>query len=158
VTLPPTVGPGRWYVLGRADDLGQVAETVDVNNVRFAIVEVGPDLVVYSFIAPSSVTAGSMVTVTDTIWNFGAGAATPSITRYYLSLNGALDGSDIPLAGERTVPGLAPNTNNTGSVQVQIPAGLSGAYYLLFVADGGGAVSEANETNNVRARFLTINP
>jgi subtilase family serine protease len=158
VTLPASVGPGRWYVLARADDLGQVAETQEVNNVRFAIVEVGPDLVVYSASAASSVAAGSTLTVTDTTWNYGAGTAAPSTHRYYLSLNTTLDGADIPLDGQRAVPALAPNTGSTGSAPVQIPTGLSGAYYLLVVADGSGVVAEANEANNVRVRALTINP
>ena len=158
VTLPATAGPGRWFVIAKADDLGQVAETQETNNTRYDIVDIGPDLGIYTMTAATSVVAGTSLTVTDTTRNYGADLAPPSTNRYYLSLNTSFDGSDILLSGQRDVPAIAYNTNNTGSAVVQIPAGMSGAYYLLVVADGNGAITEASETNNVKARALTINP
>jgi subtilase family serine protease len=158
VTLSATAGPGRWFVIAKADDLAQVPETQETNNTKYDIVDIGPDLGIYSTSAPTSVVAGTSLTVTDTTRNYGVDLAPPSTNRYYLSLNTAFDGSDILLSGQRDVPAIAYNTNNTGSAVVQIPPGMSGAYYLLIVADGNGAIAEASETNNVKARALTINP
>ena len=98
------------------------------------------------------------MTVTDTVRNYGVDVAAPSTTRYYLSLNAAIDAADILLDGERAVPALAFNGSNTGSMSVTVPAGLSGRYFLLAVADGLGAVAESNELNNVGLRLVTINP
>jgi subtilase family serine protease len=158
VTLPAEAAPGRWYVIARADDLGQVLETQETNNTKYDAIDIGPDLSVYTSSAASTAIAGTALTVTDTIKNSGIDAAAPSRTRYYLSLNGTLDGGDTPLSGQRDVPAIPYNTTNTGSAVVQIPPGLSGAYYLLIVADGFGDVAESSEANNVRARSLTINP
>ncbi|HET7218731.1 MAG TPA: CARDB domain-containing protein, partial [Vicinamibacterales bacterium] len=154
MTLPANAGPGRWYLIARADDLGQVAETQETNNTKYGLLDIGPDLGVYSATAPTSVIAGTSLTVSDTIKNSGIDMASPSANRYYLSLNTTLDGSDILLDGQRAVPALAYNATNSGSAVVQIPAGMSGPYYLLIVADGNGVVAESSETNNVRARSL----
>ena len=158
VTIPPTAGPGRWYLLARADDASQLAETQETNNVKYAAVDLGVDLSVSSVSSPSPVVAGTSVTVTDTVINTGAETAPPSTNRYYLSLNSNLDANDIPLNGQRNVPALAANASNSGSITVQIPTGLSGPYFLLVVADGNGAITELSETNNVRSRVTTINP
>ncbi len=157
VTLP-AVPPGTWNLMANADDSQQVAETQETNNVRVTTISIGPDLVVSTVNAPLTVVGGTTMTVTDTVRNYGLDAAGPSITRFYLSLNGALDASDILLDGERPVPALAANGVNTGSVTVTVPTGISGRYYLLAVADGYGAVPESSEVNNQGLRFITINP
>jgi subtilase family serine protease len=154
----PAVAPGTWYVMANADDGAQVAETQETNNLRYMTIYIGPDLVVSAVNAPSPVVAGTRVTVTDTVRNYGAEIAAPSTTRFYLSLNGGVDATDFLLDGTRTVPALGVNGVNTGSTVVTIPAGLSGTYYLLAVADGLGVVPESSETNNVGLRFITINP
>ena len=158
VTLPATAGPGRWYVIARCDDLAQVTETLEINNVRTSTIDIGPDLTLMSITSASTVAAGATLTLTDTVLNYGTQTAPVSANRYYLSLNTTFDASDIPLGGQRDVPALAYNTTSTGSVGVQIPSGLSGAYYLLAVADGNGVIAEASETNNVKAKLLTITP
>jgi subtilase family serine protease len=158
VTLPPSAGPGRWYVIARCDDLAQVTETVEINNVRSGTIDIGPDLTLISITAANSVAAGTSLSITDTVLNYGIQTAPASTIRYYLSLNTALDGNDIPLSGQRDVPALDYNRSSAGPVTLQIPTGLSGAYYLLAVADGNGAIAEANETNNVKAKSLTITP
>jgi subtilase family serine protease len=154
----PLVPPGTWYLMANADDPNAVVETQETNNVRFAGIYIGPDLAVSAVNAPVSVGAGTTMTVTDTVRNYGADVAAPSTTRYYLSLNGALDAADIRLDAERAVPALGANAVSTGSVSVTVPAGISGSYYLLAVADGLGVVPEAIEVNNVGLRFITINP
>jgi subtilase family serine protease len=156
LTLPHVV-PGSYYVLARADDSGEIPETLETNNVRSDSILIGPDLQVSSLIAPSTISAGATVTVTDTVKSFGAPAG-PSTTRFFLSINASFDASDIPLEGSRSVPALAADATHAGATTVTIPAGLSGKYYVLAICDALGAVGEANESNNVRIRLVTINP
>jgi subtilase family serine protease len=156
VALPGAAGPGRWYVIARADDLSQVAETLETNNTKYDAIDIGPDLAVTSVTSASTVVAGTSLNVTDTVRNYGIDTAPASTNRYYLSLNTVLDAGDIPLNGQRNVPAVIYNGSNTGSASVLIPTGVSGSYYLLVIADGDGLIPESSETNNDKARFLTI--
>jgi subtilase family serine protease len=98
------------------------------------------------------------MTITDTVKNLGPDTAGASTTRFYLSLNGSVDATDIRLDGTRDAPSLVFNATNTGNTTVVVPTGLSGRYFLLAVADDLGAVAEANEQNNLFLRLITINP
>jgi subtilase family serine protease len=154
----PNLPAGAWYLLANADDGNAVPEGLETNNVRFAGIQIGPDLTFLSVAAPASGTAGSSVTITDTIRNIGAESTPVSVIRFYLSVNLVLDGSDVELNGVRAVPALAPNTSNTGSTTFTLPSGVSGNYYIIIVADGGQTVAESNEANNTVARFIQISP
>ena len=157
VTLPD-VAAGGWYILANADNGGAVPETIEGNNVRFAGIQIGPDLTFLSVAAPSSAVSGTSITVTDTVRNIGAATAGASAVRYYLSTNFTFDASDLPLNAERTVLSIAPNGSNTGSASVPLPSGISGSFYLIVVADGGGAVAESSELNNMVQRLIHITP
>jgi subtilase family serine protease len=154
----PDVAPGLWYLIARADDMDTVVETTETNNVRSRSMHIGPDLDVTALTVPSTAAAGSAISVTDSVKNVGVGTAGPSATRFYLSTNLLLDANDLLLSGERAVPALAGGATSTGTCSVTLPAGLTGTYYLIAVADGGNAVPEAIETNNGLARSITINP
>jgi subtilase family serine protease len=156
VTLPATLAPGLWYVIAAADDTDQVDETNEANNTKYSTTLVGPDLIVTALSLPATAPPGGTITVTDTVKNQGAGDAGASTVRYYLSTNTLLDASDVPVTGERAVPGLAPNGTHSGSATLTLPANMSGALFLLAVADGAGAVGESTETNNARAGAVTI--
>ena len=152
----PQLAPGAWYILGRADDTNTVTESNEGNNIRFATVQIGPDLTFTALNAPFSAVAGATISITDTIRNVGADLAGPSTIRFYLSVNTVFDASDIQLAAERAVGALAVNASETGTTSLALPPGVSGSYYLLAVADATGTVAEAIETNNTAARLLTI--
>jgi subtilase family serine protease len=158
VTLPAIATAGTWYIIANADDLDEVAEAQETNNTRFVALPVGPDLSVSAATAPKTVTAGTTITVTETVLNSGLDASAPSSTRYYLSANSLLDATDTPLDAVRAVPVIPANGTSPGSTPVPIPAGFSGRYYVLIVADGNNVVVESKETNNVRALSITINP
>jgi subtilase family serine protease len=158
ITLPADTAPGAWYIIANADDSNEVAESNENNNSKFAAVNVGPDLSVSASTAPTTITAGTSITVSDTVKNSGIDPAGASTTRFYLSLNNALDGNDTPLNAERLVPSLVMNATSIGSTSVPIPSGFSGRYYLLIVADGYGVVAESSEVNNIRSIVVTINP
>ena len=155
-TLPTSLPVGTYTVFVVADAAGNVAEAVETNNNWILTLRVGPDLVVSSASGPTAAAPGATLTYTDTTKNQGAAPAAGATTRYYLSLDTALDGSDVAL-GSRVVPGLAAGASHTGSATLTIPAGTSsGAYWLLIKADAGDAVAETFETNNVVWRQLHI--
>lgn len=153
----PAVAPATWYLVARADDQGAVVETFEINNTRYATIAIGPDLDVLTVSSPSTATAGASIVVSDTVKNLGRDTAGASITRFYLSVNFSLDGSDV-LLGHRAVPELADSATNMGSVSLVLPGTASGRYYLIAVADGAGTVPESSETNNTLTKLITINP
>lgn len=157
VTLPADLPAGTWNVLAHADGESEVVETQESNNIRAFSLQVGPDLRVTSFSAPSTGTAGSSLTVTDTVTNSGAAAAGASRVRYYLSINSRFETTDLVLAEARAVPALAPAAASAGSTTLSLPSTLAaGRYYLFAVADGDGAVPESSEINNTAIRIIDI--
>ncbi len=159
VTIPSGVTAGSYYIIAMADaDLGQL-ETQETNNATARYIAIGPDLRISSTSAPLSVAAGSSISVAETVLNQGGGAGGVSTTRFYLSLNAALDAGDTELGGARSVPVLAAGASSAGSTGVTIPAGTpTGGYYLLVVSDADNAVGETIETNNVGFRSLQVTP
>ena len=156
VTLP-AVAPGAWFLIAAADAANSVREPIETNNTKFTTLTVGPDLTMFSLVAPSTATMGAAIAVTDSVRNNGGDLAGATTVKYYLSLNTTLDVSDIAIEPSRAVGPLDVNvTSPSATTTVTLPAGISGKYYLLAVADGLNAVIEANETNNVIARLITI--
>jgi len=155
-TLPTTLQVGTYTVFVVADGGGAVAEAVETNNTWVLTLRVGPDLIVISASGPTAAAPGVTLTYTDTTKNQGSAPAAGATTRYYLSRDAALDGSDVVL-GSRLVPGLAAGASHTGSATLTIPAGTSsGTYWLLIKADAGDGIAETFETNNVLLRQLQI--
>ena len=156
LTVPAGTATGLYYVIAKADAGDAVSEVSEANNTQYAIMRVGPDLLILSFVAPPAVGAGTPITVTDTTRNTGGGTASPSTTRFYLSTNGLLDASDLVLAS-RTVPALAAGTSDSASTSLTIPAGTpAGIYYLLAVADADNGVPELQEVNNMLSRTVQV--
>jgi subtilase family serine protease len=156
VTIPAGTATGLYYLFAKADADGTVSETTETNNISYATLTVGPDLVMYALSAPSSGGAGTNITVNDTAKNQGAGDAGASTTRFYLSTDSTVDASDVVL-GARPVPLLAAGATNSAATTVMIPAGTAaGFYYLLAKADADSAVTETIETNNTTYAFITI--
>jgi subtilase family serine protease len=153
VTIPAGTASGTFFIIARADDLNAVSETSETNNSRSRSISIGPDLSFTSLsLSPAIVKAGANLIVSDTVRNQGAGIAAASATRFYLSVNAGLDGSDVALMPSRAVPQLASGASSSGSTSVTIPLNTSpGTYYVIAQADGDGAVAESAETNNVSA-------
>ena len=157
VTIPSSTPTGTYYLLVQADGLGTNDETNESNNVSSVLVRIGPDLVV-SVSAPATGSPGGAMGVTDTVRNQGTAAAGASTTRFYLSADLQLDGTD-PLLGSRSVPGLGVGASSAGTTTVTLPPGLStGTYYVIAQADGAGVVPETVETNNTGWAQTRIGP
>jgi Tol biopolymer transport system component len=119
--------------------------------------DAAPDLVPTVLTAPSAIAAGSSVAVSDTTCNQGAGSASASVTRFYLSLDALLDESDPELQGSRAVPALSAGACSTGATNVVVPAATaSGQYMIVAKADAAGALRESIEANNVRAALARV--
>ncbi len=117
-----------------------------------------PDLVMTAMSAPASGGADSDVVVTETTKNQGTGAALPSKTGFYLSVNVTLDAGDQWL-GDRTVSSLAPGVTATASTTLRIPPSTAaGSYRILAKADWDNTINESSELNNLRSTFITIGP
>jgi subtilase family serine protease len=156
--IPPGTIPGLYYVIGVADVNGVVAESVETNNTRntTASIHIGPDLTVTVLTAPSSATAGTSISASDTTTNQGGDTAPGSGTSYYLSTNTWFDTGDLFLA-TRQVVSLGPGMSQAGSVILPIPASTAaGTYYIVAKGDGEDAFLEAQETNNTRAKSISI--
>jgi subtilase family serine protease len=137
---------------------GAVAEGQEFNNQVARSIVIGPDLVIAVLSAPSSAAAGATVAVSDTTRNQGGGAAGASVTRFYLSANGALDTGD-PVLGARAVPALGGGASDAGATSVTIPPGTApGTYYLFGRADADGAVAETSDANNIGLTLIQVTP
>jgi subtilisin family serine protease len=157
LTIPAGTAPGIYYVMAVADISGAVAESLESNNGRnSAGIRVGPDLTVPSLSAPSSAVAGTSISASDTTTNQGGETAPASRTSYYLSGNSSFEAGDLFL-GSRDVISLGPGLSQTGSAALLIPASTpAGTYYIIAKGDGANAITEAQETNNTRAKSISI--
>jgi subtilase family serine protease len=98
------------------------------------------------------------LTVTDVTANQGAGAASSSATRFFLSANATLEAGDTGLQSRGVGP-LDPGGSSTATTTLSLPASIAtGTYYLLAQADGDAAIPELNEVNNTRAAIVRIGP
>ncbi len=157
VAIPAGVATGSYFLIAKADADSAVVETQESNNTRTRSVAIGPDLSVSTMTVASTLTAGSTVSVTETVLNQGAGASGPSTTRFYLSINGTLDAADAVLGGSRSVAALIAGASSGGATLVAIPAGTApGTYFFFAKADADSTVAESLESNNVKSRVVRV--
>jgi subtilase family serine protease len=98
---------------------------------------------------PFDVDAGESILVTDVVRNNGVDGVGAFRVGIYLSEDQDVDPSDL-LLGFRTLPGLDPNSEDTGGGELTIPIQTpSGTYWVGAIADDLGAVTEYDEDNNV---------
>ncbi|HEX6165105.1 MAG TPA: CARDB domain-containing protein [Vicinamibacterales bacterium] len=153
LTIPESVAPGSYYVIGKADWDLAVVETSETNNHKpsAARINLGPDLLVSALVVPSTAAPGQSIQVTDTTKNQGASPAAATTTAFYLSFNSVLDASDL-LLGSRPVDPLNGGATHVAPTTLLIPASTAvGAYYVLAQADHGAGVTEYLESNNVKS-------
>jgi subtilase family serine protease len=158
-TIPLGTAPGLYFLIAKADAGAAVAEALETNNTSVRSIRVGSDLYVSAISLPASGAAGASIVVGDTTANQGGGGSPASVTRFYLSANSTLDAGDVRLDGSRAVPGLPAGGSSAGSTSVTIPASTAaGSFYIIAKADDDSAVGETDETNNTRARNVSIGP
>jgi hypothetical protein len=124
-----------------------------------------PDLVMKSLTAfpawPKTIDSGGSITVVTRVQNSGKAAApVESLERFYLSTDKIVSSNDVALAGDWTVPVLAPKEFSERSTALTIPAATpTGAYYIIACADDTKAITEKNEKNNCKTskKFQVVN-
>ncbi|WP_420455526.1 CARDB domain-containing protein [Rubrivirga sp.] len=116
-----------------------------------------PDLTVSGSVEASDqgVEPGEDVSVDYTVFNSGTGEVEP-LVGFYLSDDEVLDSADTFLGADEAGE-VGPGESEDDSEDVDIPSDTAeGQYFLLFVVDYNGAISETDETNNVDAAALTV--
>jgi thermitase len=150
--IPADIAPGIYYVVARADWSNGIAEAGETNNDRSTgPVKVGGDLVVAALSASSTGMAGGSIAVSDTTTNIGAVGVPESATAFYLSADFGFSPTGDLLLGSRPAGALQPSGASSATTALVIPPGTAaGVYYVIAVADWGGAVAESVENNNTR--------
>lgn len=158
VTIPAGATTGKHFLIGYADADSSIAESDETDNTKAKAIYVGPDLTIADLSAPADAARGAVISISDTTSNVGGASVTvTTTTRFYLSLNKKVDGSDIALGAGRNVGVLASGASSSGTTNVTIPAGTAaGTYFVLARADDGGAQAESREGNNAKAKSIVI--
>jgi subtilase family serine protease len=159
--LPPGTQPGKYWIYAQANAVRPVAEggaPEQTNNLQGTLTPfvVGPDLRVTALTVPLTVSRSVPISVLTTVRNQGGQTANASVVRFFLSSSGALDGTEVPL-GATSPATLAPGASFTTTTQLTLPGNTSaGSTFLLARADGDQQVAEADETNNILVKGLTV--
>lgn len=112
------------------------------------------DLAIAALIMPAEAETDETIAVTVWTINDGTGAAGPSTTRLYLSLDNVLDPTDL-LVGSAGIAGLASGVTHSFTVGVTMPS-RNGNRFLIAVADADGQVVETNELNNTHSGKVKV--
>jgi hypothetical protein len=157
VEVPAGTAPGKYWIIAQANATGTVLETSSLNaQVTASPILVGPDLLMTTLTAPLLVSPNLTVPVTTTVKNQGGQGTNGSVVRFFLSLSGVLDGSQIPI-GVTSTAALAPAASYTMTSRLTIPGNtIPGGKFLLAQIDG--AIPEADLTNNIRLGNFNVNP
>jgi hypothetical protein len=100
-------------------------------------------------LSPATVMPGGSVNVSLLITNQGQAIAGSAVHEIRLSNDAIIDGNDTLLSTLAT-SALGPGSSASFFISVVIPANVTaGQKFIGIVADGGNAVSETNEANNI---------
>ncbi len=158
--LPTTAG--QYWITVQTDWAGAVNENnAEGNNVTVAAAATtvqAPDLVVFSVTPPTSAFDGEPANIAWTTRNAGDGLARfPWADRAYLSLDNVFDAGDTLLGQVVQGVDLPAGSDAPQGANVTIPAGLSGAFFIIVVTDATNVVNESGaEGNNATAAPITI--
>ncbi|MBX9255662.1 type I secretion C-terminal target domain-containing protein [Desmonostoc muscorum CCALA 125] len=159
------IATGNRYLLFVTDRSNDQGESNDDNNVFAKAITVNRldvDLEVTGVEAPTTVDIGLPITLSWTVTNQGTVSTLPNEWGdiVYISDDQFLDEGDryITVDSIRANDGLGSLGSYTIIKNVLIPTTYLGDNYLLFVTDRDNNQSETNETNNIFAQAITINP
>ena len=157
VVTIPALGVGKYLLIAVADANGSNAESNEADNTKAGTLYVGPDLLVAKLtLSPTTAGPGATVTATVDVTNKGKVNAGATVLRLYYSIDKKQTAID-PLLATINVGPLTSGQKTTLIQNVTIPAGAtSGTRYILALADATTVVTEANETNNLKATAFTV--
>jgi subtilase family serine protease len=171
-TLPANLAPNDYFVIVRTDRDNGVTEGAlgEGNNISVSASQVHvvafdpnnpdgvlppellrPDLTVTEVIAPDEAVSGQVMQVTWTVRNDGPD---PTGNRdwydaVYLSRDGVLDRNADIYLGHAYHTGLGVGATYTRTLDVTVPYGQSGPFYVFVATDAGRYITEADELDNV---------
>lgn len=158
ITVTPPVNftaSGTYYLFVSLDDQVQTTDQSRTNNLASISLTAQPtpsvDLAAVSVAGPASAGDGSPATITWSVRNSGTlGANPPWVDRIYLSQTPTLNPATARVLGDfaRNLS-LTPGQAYSRTESVNIPAGLSGPWFLILQTNQLGTVSEpANTASN----------
>ncbi|HVS71535.1 MAG TPA: CARDB domain-containing protein [Phycisphaerae bacterium] len=167
-TLPVNLPAGQYYIVVTTDRPGNanaglgvntVLESNESNNVAASsafpvALAPAPDLVTTLSSAPITAPVGSTLSLSWTDANNGNGAAVAPpggwVDVVYLSADSVFDpGLDTPIGFTAVNATVDPGDSTTLSANVQLPAGVTGNYYLFVVSNVTGTLYERGAGSNV---------
>ncbi|MEJ7862508.1 MAG: CARDB domain-containing protein [Pyrinomonadaceae bacterium] len=166
VTIP-IVAPGSYFLIIKADDGNYVFEGQYENNnataAALTIVVPNVDLQVSSFNAPATAYSGQTMNVTWTVINAGMNptAGTNWTDYVYLSRDQILDPTDQSIGYLSRQGRLLGGQSYNAALDVFVPAGFTGQWYLFVVTDNNNQIAESSENNNTssgRSLNLQLTP
>jgi subtilase family serine protease len=168
LTVPTTTPLGPYYVCALADSGSAVDEGGGVGESNNSLctsapIQVSqPDLIMTAVTPNAPTVSGTgTLSVTDTVKNIGAAAASSFKVGYKLSPSASYDDPGaVASSTTRTISSLAPGASNTATTTVTFSSATPpGAYYLCAKADSADAVAElppSGETNNTLCSTTTV--
>jgi uncharacterized protein (TIGR03437 family) len=153
VTIP-SIPTGDYFLIVASDSDNFVFEGKFENNntdsrpVRIQSPDV--DLRVTMIDAPDQGSSGLQLPISWTVSNAGAAQTFASqwTDRVFISRDRILDATDRAIGYRVREGALNGGASYNATLNVEIPAGLSGPYYIFVRADEHNAVAENNEDNN----------
>jgi subtilase family serine protease len=164
VTIPGNQAEGNYYFFVKTDATDRIYENPDESdNVSAAspMIQVrNPDLrpTALSSVGTTAQSEQSIVLRWDVLNDSQVGVFNTNWTdQIYLSGNTTFEpGTDVLLSSIPANQLLAAGSGYSREASVTLPVGVSGAYNLLLIIDGGNTVFEKNEGNNIRTVPLSI--
>ena len=151
----PAVPPGAYWVLAEVNPGNLVPEASRLDNLRSsaARVSTGSDLRISRVVvSPNPVPWNGTLSVTFDLRTSGTPFTGQVGYRFFLSTDGVLDASDVPLLdGVVEVNGTLTTATATVGFGAVRPVIRPGSYRLLVAADPLNLIPETNEDNNVGA-------
>tara|TARA_R110002049_G_scaffold2750_10_gene22473 strand:+ start:128718 stop:144401 length:15684 start_codon:yes stop_codon:yes gene_type:complete len=157
----PNLPAGEGFLFVSAAISGFAEDSNPANNMQsIPISVVAADLRTDSLDVPSGAIAGTRTDVEWMVTNVSAATGAPGYwaDQLYLSTDDVFDVDDI-LVGQNsrgTSSTLAPGSTYQADSEIILPSVTPGSYHLILVADGEGALGDAETTNNVLASPIDI--
>jgi hypothetical protein len=151
---------GDFFVIVRTDANNNVFETIETNNALVSASPITvapprlPNLSVIAVSRGAAATAGQPMEVSWTVANDSEFPLLGAQWRdsVYLSLDQFFDvASDVHLGTVVVGDELAPEATYTRTRSFTVPAGLTGAFYVIVVSDSLVQIAEASESDNIGA-------
>ena len=154
---------GNYHLFVVTDRTGVVFESNEANNVStpiaLAVTRQVPDLQVTSVTAPPTAQAGTDMTVSWTVRNFGANRTNSNFwyDEIWLSNDGFISNDDFRLGNIRRANALDPLAEYTATSTFRLPDNRSGPLQLIVRTDATNQVFEDTlEGNNDRAVSVSV--